>query len=343
MAPFNGGLIDLHTHAIPPSLPDLEAVSRWGQWPSVEQTAEDAARILVGGRAYRDIDDRCWSAGRRLADMDSDGVAVQVISPVPVTFCHDAPADGATVLARAQNDFLAGLVAQRPDRLRALGAVPLQDPGRAVAELRRCVAELGFLGVEIGTRVGDRELGTLSLDPFFDAAAELGAMVFVHPADTTLDPRIAALEVAFGAGMPTETGIAVAGLLASGALLRRRPGVRLCLAHGGGTLPWLLPRLDRGELIKDPDTPPERLPSTLARALYSDSLTYDAESLLLAVHRFGAGHVMLGTDYPFAARETPAGAVLRAASDRLPTELRAAIGAANAEVLISQPARGGRR
>jgi aminocarboxymuconate-semialdehyde decarboxylase len=343
MAPFNGGLIDLHTHAIPPSLPDLEAVSRWGQWPSVEQTAEDAARILVGGRAYRDIDDRCWSAGRRLADMDSDRVAVQVISPVPVTFCHDAPADGAAVLARAQNDFLARLVAQRPDRLRALGAVPLQDPGRAVAELRRCVAELGFLGVEIGTRVGDRELGDPSLDPFFDAAAELGAMVFVHPADTTLDPRIAALEVAFGAGMPTETGIAAAGLLASGALLRRRPGARLCLAHGGGTLPWLLPRLDRGELIKDPGTPPERLPGTLARALYSDSLTYDAESLLLAVHRFGAGHVMLGTDYPFAARETPAGAVLRAASDRLPTELRAAIGAANAEMLISQPARGGRR
>ena len=342
MAPFNGGLIDLHTHAIPPSLPDLEAVSRWGQWPSVEQTAEDAARILVGGRAYRDIDDRCWSAGRRLADMDSDGVAVQVISPVPVTFCHDAPADGAAVLARAQNDFLAGLVAQRPDRLRALGAVPLQDPGRAVAELRRCVAELGFLGVEIGTRVGDRELGDPSLDPFFDAAAELGAMVFVHPADTTLDPRMAALGVAFGAGMPTETGIAVAGLLASGALLRRLPGARLCLAHGGGTLPWLLPRLDRGELLKDPGTPPERLPSTLARALYSDSLTYDAESLLLAVHRFGAGHVMLGTDYPFAARETPA-AVLRAVSDRLPAELRAAIGAANAEMLISQPARGGRR
>jgi len=86
------------------------------------------------------------------------------------------------------------------------------------------VAELGFLGVEMGTRVGDRELGDPSLDPFFDAAAELGAMVFVHPADTTLDPRMAALGVAFGAGMPTETGIAAAGLLACGALLRRRRG-----------------------------------------------------------------------------------------------------------------------
>jgi aminocarboxymuconate-semialdehyde decarboxylase len=155
---------------------------------------------------------------------------------------------------------------------------------------------------------------------------------------------MAALGVAFGAGMPTETGIAAAGLLASGALLRRRPGARLCLAHGGGTLPWLLPRLDRGELLNDPDTPPERLPSTLARALYSDSLTYDAESLLLAVHRYGAGHVMLGTDYPFAARETPAGAVIRAASDRLPAGLCAAIGAGNARMLTSQTmAQGGRR
>jgi aminocarboxymuconate-semialdehyde decarboxylase len=197
------------------------------------------------------------------------------------------------------------------------------------------VTELGFPGVEIGTRVGDRELGDASLDPFFDAAAELGAIVLVHPADTTLDPRLAALGVAFGAGMPTETGIAAAGLLASGALLRRRPGVRLCLAHGGGTLPWLLPRLDVGELIRNPDTPPDRLPSALARSLRADSLTYDAESLLLAVHRYGAGHVLLGTDYPFAARETPAGAVLGAVPD---PALREAIGAANARALIGQHA-----
>jgi aminocarboxymuconate-semialdehyde decarboxylase len=255
-----------------------------------------------------------------------------------VTFCHDAPAAGARILARAQNDFLAGLVAQDPDRFRALGAVPMQDPAHAVIELRRCVGELGFLGVEIGTRVGDRELGDPDFDPFFDAAAELGALVFVHPADTTLDPRLAAAGVAFGAGMPTETGIAAAALLVSGAMSRRRTGIRLCLAHGGGTLPWLLPRLDKGELIKDPDTPPARLPSALARSLYSDSLTYDAGSLLLAVDRYGDGHVVLGTDYPFAAREAPAGAVLASGEPRLTGQLRAAIGATNASALVGRPA-----
>ena len=140
--------------------------------------------------------------------------------------------------------------------------------------------------------------------------------------------------MAFGAGLPGETGAAAAGLLASGALLRRRPGARLCLAHAGGTLPWLLPRLDKGELIKNPDTPPERLPSALARSLYSDSLTYDVESLLLAVHRYGADHVMLGTDYPFAARESPAGAVISEAHPRLPAELRAAVGITNAQWIV---------
>jgi aminocarboxymuconate-semialdehyde decarboxylase len=336
--PAAGDLIDIHTHAFPPSLPELEASDPWGRWPSVERLTETSARVLVGGRPYRDIDDRCWSAERRVADMDAESVALQVVSPTPVTFCHDSPAAGARMLARAQNDFLAGLVAQRPDRFRALGAVPMQDPDEALAELRRCVKDLGFLGVEIGTRVGDRELGDPDFDRFFDTAAELGAMVFVHPADTTLDPRLAAAGVAFGAGMPTETGIAAAALLVSGALTRRGPGIRLCLAHGGGTLPWLLPRLDKGELIKDPDTPPGRLPSALGRSLYSDSLTYDAESLLLALHRYGADHVLLGTDYPFAAREAPAGAVLAGVGPRFSDELRAAIGAGNAATLGVQPA-----
>jgi aminocarboxymuconate-semialdehyde decarboxylase len=332
-----GDLIDIHTHAFPPSLPDLEAADPWGRWPSVERLSDTSARILVGGQPYRDIDSRCWSAARRLADMDAESVALQVVSPTPVTFCHDAPVAGARLLARAQNDFLAGLVAQHPARFRALGAVPMQDPDQAVTELRRCVEQLGFLGVEIGTRVGDRELGDPEFDPFFDAAAELGAMVFVHPADTTLDPRLAAAGVAFGAGMPTETGIAAAALLVSGALTRRRGGIRLCLAHGGGTLPWLLPRLDKGELIKNPDAPRGQLPGALARSLYSDSLTYDPDSLLLAVHRYGADHVLLGTDYPFAAREAPAGTVI-ADGSRLSAQLRTAIGTTNASDLVGRPA-----
>jgi aminocarboxymuconate-semialdehyde decarboxylase len=320
------GTVDVHTHAIAPALPDLSRFP--GRWPTVEQVDAQRARILFDGTPYREIDDRCWSAARRLADMDAEGVAAQFVSPVPVTLCHGEPADGATVLARAQNDWLAGLVDQAPDRLLALGAVPLQDPSRAVAELLRCVTQLGFPGVEIGTRVGNMELAAPELDDFFDTAAELGAFVLVHPVDQTLDPRLAALGIEFGMGMPGETAIAAAALLTG---RERRAGVLLCLAHAGGALPALLPRLDRGAMMAGRIGEGHRPPTVRATELWCDSLSYDAASLKLAIHRFGGGHVVLGTDYPFAARETPAGAVL----EGLDPGSREAIGRGNALALIA--------
>ncbi len=316
------GCIDVHTHAVADRLPDLSGFP--GRWPSVERLAGNRARILLDGVPYREIDDRCWSGSRRLADMDAEGVAAQVVSPIPVTLCHEQPAEGAAVLASAQNDFLAGLVAHAPDRFLALGAVPLQAPERAVDELLRCVDELGFLGVEIGTRAGERELSDEALDPFFDAAADRGALVFVHPVDLTLDPRLARLGIGFGLGMPVETATAAAALLTG---RPRRAGARLCLAHGAGALPAILPRLDRGSLLAGGDGPP---PSSRARELWCDSLTYDAASLQLAATRFGPDHVLLGTDYPFAARESPPGAVLSGLDDRL----RAAIARENALSLL---------
>jgi len=326
--PAGDGLVDVHTHAIPPRLPDLGATHA-GRWPQVEPFAEGRARILLDGRLYREVDERCWSAQRRLRDMDAVGVAAQVVSPIPVTLCHGEPAEGAALLARAQNEFLADLVGQAPDRLAALGAVPLQDPERALAELVHCVDDLGFLGVEIGTRVGDTELSDPALDAFFDAAADRRAMVLVHPVDLTLDPRLAALGVGFGLGMPAETAVAGAGLV-TGAV-RRRPGVRLCLAHGGGALPAVLPRLDRGEVLAGREHGVGGTPGERARELWCDSLTYDVHSLRLAVERFGPEHVLLGTDYPFAAMETPPGAVLK----EVDADLRAAIGRGNACAMLA--------
>jgi aminocarboxymuconate-semialdehyde decarboxylase len=327
--------IDWHTHGV---APDLVAPSRADghAWPVVERLDGTRAVIWVGDRRYREIDDRCWSPERRIADMDAEGVAVQVVSPMPVTLCHDAPPAGAAELARSQNTFLATLVAEAPARFRALGAVPLQDVDAAVAELRRCVLGLGFPGVEVGTRVGPLELSDPSLSLFFDAAEELGAVVFVHPVDETLDPRLAAMGVAFGVGMPTETAVAGAGLLTAGTLVER-PNVRVCLAHGGGALPAILPRVTKGQSIAAAAAGHRAVPladTALARAgrLWTDSLTYDATSLRLVLDRVGEDHVVLGTDYPFAAREAPAGAVL----GDLDPSMRARIGAVNGETLMTR-------
>jgi aminocarboxymuconate-semialdehyde decarboxylase len=295
LADLGAGMVDMHTHAIDPDLPEVGG----GNFPAVRRVGTDRAEILLGGSVYREVDSRCWSASARLRDMDAEGVGAQLISPTPVTLCHGEPAEGARVLAAAQNDFLAALVAEAPERLVALGGVPLQDLDAAIAELERCVRELGFAGVEIGTRVGELELADPRFTPFFAAAAELRAIVFVHPVDVTLDPRLARLGVAFGLGMPAETATAAAGLLA-GDLLDELPGLRLLLAHGGGTLPSALPRLaQRNDQV-----------TRRARRLWCDSLTYDMPGLMLAAARFGTSHVVLGTDYPFEVREQPAGAVL---------------------------------
>lgn len=305
------GLIDIHSHAISPELPALAGLYPFEAWPTVRLRGPEDGSIFVGERQFRAIDSRCWAPARRVADMDAHGVDVQVLSPVPITFCYRAPVEGAKVLARHQNEFLAAMVSTAPERFRALGAVPLQDPSAAEAELRYCMDHLGFIGVEVGTNVAGVDLAHPSLTGFLDAAADVGALVFVHPAEILLGERVAALDLDFGLAMPFETAAAGAGLLLSGAF-ERWPNLRICLAHGGGGLPGILPRLDHGWRTFPAGRRSQGPPLDGARHFLCDSLTYDADSLALAMRRFGAEHVMVGTDYPFAAQEAPPGAVLSA-------------------------------
>jgi aminocarboxymuconate-semialdehyde decarboxylase len=320
------GLVDVHTHAIDVDLPDLRRTYPHDRWPGVERTGETEAQLRFGGVPYRPIDHRCWSPEARILDMDREGVAMQVLSPIPVTFCYAASSAGAAELAAAQNEFFARITLEYPTRFAALGAVALQDPDRAVDEMRRCMRYPGFLGVEIGTRAGDTELADPSLDRFFAVADELGALVLVHPTDQDLPPRVAALGLGFGAGMPIETALAAAVLITSGALARR-PGVRICLAHGGGALPALIGRLDKGATITGVAADSSELPSRLARRLWCDSLTYNREALQAAAQVFGSNHVVFGSDYPFSAMPRPLADIV----STLPADLRRRICRTNLE------------
>ena len=258
--------------------------------------------------------------------MDREAVAVQVLSPIPVTFCYQASAAGGAELAAAQNEFFARILRQHPTRFAVLGAVALQDPDLAVDEMRRCMRQPGFLGVEIGTRVAGRELGDECFDRFFAIAAELGALVFVHPSDQDLPPRVTELGLGFGAGMPTETALAAAALIVGGAL-SRRPGVRICLAHGGGALPALIGRLDKGKLIAGASADSPDLPSRLAGQIWCDSLTYGRHTLAAAIDVFGRDHVVFGSDYPFPAMPEPLDDIVA----NLPADLRQRIRRTNLE------------
>jgi aminocarboxymuconate-semialdehyde decarboxylase len=320
------GFVDVHTHAIDDDLLDLRHTYPDDHWPSIDRTGETEACLLFGGQHYRRIDHRCWSAQARLADMDREGVGMQVLSPIPVTFCYRASAAGAAELASAQNEFFARITHEHPARFAALGAVALQDPDRAVDEMRRCMRQPGFLGVEIATQVRGTELADPSLDRFFAVAHELGALVLVHPSDQDLPSRVTELGLGFGAGMPIETALAAAALITRGAL-KRRPEVRICLAHGGGALPAMIGRLDKGASIAGMSADSPDLPSRLARRLWCDSLTYNSQALHAAVNVFGPDHVVFGSDYPFPAMPEPIDDIVAT----LPTDLQRRICRTNVE------------
>jgi aminocarboxymuconate-semialdehyde decarboxylase len=318
------GVIDFHTHYIGPDI-GHDAL------PGCVQLRREGERgdLYRDGAHYREIDDRSWDTARRIAEMDAEGVALQVLSPIPVSYGYESSADVGTRFAREQNEALAAVVRARPDRFAALGAVPLQDPDAACAALESAVREYGLAGVEIGTVANGRELDDPAFDAFWERAEALSAIVFIHPESFPDFTRVSKRMMVISSGYPSETGIAAAMLLTSGLLERRN--LKIVLAHAGGTLPWLLPRMDRLWEIAEPARTTRARPSELARKLYCDTLTFDAANLALVLKRFDPEHVVTGSDYPFTVREVPPGAVI---ADGAPAHLHEQLRSANARRLL---------
>jgi len=150
--------VDFHTHFIPQQFPDMGEKYGGEGWPSLLHAGPCQADIYHAGKHYRRIDDRSWDPERRIKDMDAEGVDVQVLSPIPVTFAYRFSAQGVLELAQLQNDAIAKATSVAPTRFIGLGTVPLQDPDLAAAEVRRAVTSLSLAGVEIGTQVEGKNL-----------------------------------------------------------------------------------------------------------------------------------------------------------------------------------------
>ena len=314
--------IDVHTHILPPAWPDLRARFGYGGWPQLESTGPRRARIVIDGRSFREIDDDCWDPDVRLDDCDRTGVRLQVLSTVPVMFAYDKPAADAAVVARILNDHIAEVVAARPDRFAGLGTIPLQDRDLAIAELERCVTQLGLDGVQLGTHVGDRDLDDPSIEAVLAAADDLGAAVFVHPWDMLAPERMTRHWLPWLVGMPAELALAIASVVLGG-VLDRHPDLRLLFAHGGGAFPGLLGRVEAGFHAR-PDlaaTATATEPRDAARRIYVDSLTHDPEALRFVAGIVGYDRIALGTDYPFPLGEAIPGETIEALAE-LPATTR---------------------
>lgn len=297
--------IDFHTHVVP-ALPDFAERHGDPRWPSFAVEG-DTGRLSRDGRVVRTVPPSSWSAQARIEDMDAAGIDMQVLSPLPPLVCDWAEPVAAAAWADALNVALGDMVRDHPARFHALGTVPLHDPKLACEVLVRA-HECGLKGVEIGTNAGGQELDHPDLREFFAEAARLGLVVFVHPlilgADCDWTTRITGAEVTFGLGMPTDTAIAAAKLVFGG-VVEDSPELRICLAHGGGSFAWTLPRI--GRLW---NAGHDRQVADLVRHVYVDSVVYQPANVAYLRDVLGADKIVFGTDYPLPAQDDLRGAVL---------------------------------
>ena len=166
------------------------------------------------------------SLAQRLGDLDAMGIDVQVIKPPPPQCTFAVPPDIAVEAARMVNDGIAEFVAQRPDRLKGFGTVPMPDGSEAAKELERCATELGFKGVQILTNVNGRELSDPAFAPFWRKAEELGMLVVIHPNGFTEASRLSRFYFNNVIGNPLETTIALHYLIFDG-VLERHPNLKI--------------------------------------------------------------------------------------------------------------------
>ncbi|RLL44831.1 amidohydrolase [Oceanobacillus piezotolerans] len=320
--------VDFHTHIISENFLNLAEKYNDDHWPVLEKTCSCGAKIMIQGKNFREITNQAWDAEERIRDMDKEGIDVQVLSPIPVTFSYWADGKKGLEMAAFQNDFIASIVKQHPDRFIGLGTVPLQDVDLAIQEMERAVLELNLKGLEIGSNVNGQNLDDEQLEPFFKAAHELKVPLFVHPWATVGRERMPRHNFMYMVGMPSETALAAGSIIMSG-MLDRYPDLKICFAHGGGSLPYLLPRMDKGFEVWPHIQKTVEPPSYYAKKLYYDSLVYEPKNLQFMIEEFGTDRIIAGSDYPFLLRETPSGKVVDHL-DKLSEEEKAKIHGLNA-------------
>jgi aminocarboxymuconate-semialdehyde decarboxylase len=226
-------------------------------------------------------------------------VDVMAASPVPFLFFYHLDAKRGLAACRIQNDAIAGAVAQYPRRLAGLGVVPLQDVTLAMKELERIVRDLNLPGIEIATNVLGVYPGDEQFWPFWEAVQGLDAVVFVHPVNPLGIDKLGQYHLRNLLGNPFDTTRSIADFVFSG-LLEAYPRLKLCFSHAGGTIPYILGRLDQGYRVRpEARARISRPPSEYIGTMYFDTITHGDPALEFLVNSMGANRVVLGSDYPF--------------------------------------------
>jgi aminocarboxymuconate-semialdehyde decarboxylase len=304
--------IDIHTHIMPKDIPRWANKYGYGNYIHLEHNNDCCtANMMQGDKLFRLIESNCWDPGARLSDCDHSGIHVQVLSVIPVLFHYWSEGQHALETSQYFNDYIAEVVSRHPKRFIGLGTVPLQDPDLAIQEMERCIEDLGMVGIEIGSHVNSWNLNDPALYPFFEAAEKLDAAIFVHPWDMMGKSEMEKYWLPWLVGMPAETSRAICSMIFGG-VFERLPNLKVAFAHGGGSFPATISRIEHGYNVR-PDlcaVDNQHNPKTYLGKFYIDSLVHDERILDYLIDLMGADKIALGTDYPFPLGELEPGKLI---------------------------------
>ena len=231
-------------------------------------------------------------------------------------------------VSKVLNDGIAEIVEKHPKKFIGLGTVPMQDTSLAIKELERS-KEIGLVGVEIGSNINKKNLSEPEFFDFFAACEELGMAVFVHPWEMMGQAEMGKYWLPWLVGMPAETSRAICSLIFSG-VLEKLPDLRIAFAHGGGSFPATIARIEHGFNVRpdlcavDNDVNPRKY----LGKFWLDSLVHDELMLEYLIKLVGAERIALGTDYPFPLGELEPGKLIESSNYAKETKAKMLHGAA---------------
>ena len=308
--------IDIHTHIMPERIPDWFSKYGYGQFITLEHHKPCCAKMIQGGKVFREIEENCWEPMVRTREMDMTEVSVQVLSTIPVLFNYWAKPEHGLETSRYFNDHIAQCCADHPKRFVGLGTLPMQDIDMAIREMERCVIELKMPGVELGSNINNTNLSDPSFEPFWQAAEDLGCCIFIHPWEMMGEKDMQKYWLPWLVGMPAETARAISSLIFSG-VFERHPKLRVAFAHGGGSFPFTIGRIEHGFNVR-PDLcaiDNDVNPRDYLGKFWIDSLVHDPIAMNYIIDVMGQDKICLGSDYPFPLGEHHPGKLIESMSE----------------------------
>ena len=307
--------LDIHTHILPKTWPDLKKKYGYGGWIQLDHTNVGCARMMRDDQFFREVESNLWNPEERIRDCANHNVDVQVLSTVPVMFSYWANPADALDISKLLNDHIAGIIGQYPTRFLGLGTIPMQDADIAIKELERCIKDIGLIGVQLGSNVNGKNLDDEILFPVFEAASDMDASIFIHPWDVMGKENMEKYWLPWLVGMPAETSRAICSMIFGG-VFERLPNLRVAFAHGGGAFPSTIGRVQHGFDVR-PDLcaiDNDIDPIGYLGKFWVDALVHDSAILDLLINKLGENKIAMGTDYPFPLGEKKPGKLIESSN-----------------------------